>query len=241
MVDYEGMLAETVRFRGHDGGEVSGYLARQLGAGPYPGVIVIHEVFGLVTHIKEIARKFAAEGYVAVAPDLHHREGPGNTEDVASAVRAAGGNPDARTVGDVRGAVELLRSLPYCNGRVGVIGYCSGGRQAYLVACSVPGLDAAIVCYGGRIVAGPSELSPRQPVSPIDMPDRGPALPDSRPVRRGGHQFVARAGAADRAGAKALWQNLRNSLLSGRGPRILRRLPPQLPPARRRRRLGSGL
>ncbi|MCH8207038.1 MAG: dienelactone hydrolase family protein, partial [Chloroflexi bacterium] len=53
MVAYEAMLAETVHFEGHDGDDVSGYLARPLGAGPYPGVIVIHEVFGLVTHIKE--------------------------------------------------------------------------------------------------------------------------------------------------------------------------------------------
>ena len=90
MVGYEGMLAETVTFRGHDGDQISGYLARPLGAGPYPGVIVIHEVFGLVPHIKEVARKLAAQGYAAIAPDLHHREGPGDPEDVAAAVRAAG-------------------------------------------------------------------------------------------------------------------------------------------------------
>ena len=147
MVAYEAMLAETVHFEGHDGDEVSGYLARPLGAGPYPSVIVIHEVFGLVTHIKEIARKMAAHGYAALAPDLHHREGPGDPEDVAAAVRAAGGNPDGRTVGDVAGAADLLRGLPYTNGKVGVIGYCSGGR----------------------VVAAPSDLNERQPTAPIDM------------------------------------------------------------------------
>lgn len=169
MVGYEGMLAETVTFRGHDGDQISGYLARPLGAGPYPGVIVIHEVFGLVPHIKEVARKLAAQGYAAIAPDLHHREGPGDPEDVAAAVRAAGGNPDARTIGDVDGAASLLRSLPYSNGKVGVIGFCSGGRQTFLVACNIPTLDAAVDCYGGRVVAGPDDLNERQPKAPIDM------------------------------------------------------------------------
>ena len=169
MVAYEGMLAETVMFDGHGGDRIAGYLARPLGAGPYPGVIVLHEVFGLVTHVKEIARKMAAHGYVAVAPDLHHREGPGDPEDVAAIVREAGGNPDARTVGDVAGGAALIRSLPYSNGKVGIIGYCSGGRQTYLAACSLPSLDAAVSCYGGRIVAGPGDLNERQPTAPIDM------------------------------------------------------------------------
>ncbi|MCH7746121.1 MAG: dienelactone hydrolase family protein, partial [Chloroflexi bacterium] len=111
MAAYEGMIAETVLFQGHDGDQVSGYFARPTGAGPYPGVIVICEVFGLVTHIKEIARKMAAHGYAAIAPDLHYREGPGDPEDVAAIVRAAGGNPDARTIGDVEGSASYLRSL----------------------------------------------------------------------------------------------------------------------------------
>ena len=96
MVEYEGMLAETVLFRGHDGDRISGYLARPLGEGPYPGVIVIHEVFGLVTHIKELARKISARGYVALAPDLHHPEGPGDPADVGAAVRAAVGRGGGR-------------------------------------------------------------------------------------------------------------------------------------------------
>ena len=169
MAAYEGMLAETVLFQGHDGDQISGYLARPLGPGPYPSVVVIHEVFGLVTHFKEVARKMAAHGYVAVAPDLHHREGPGDPEDVAAAVRAAGGVPDARCIGDVEGAARFLRSLPHCNGKVGVIGFCSGGRQTYVVACNIPSLDAAIDCYGGRVAAAPSDLNERQPKAPIEM------------------------------------------------------------------------
>ena len=169
MANYEGMLAETVAFQGNGGDQVSGYLARPLGGGPYPGVIVIHEILGLVTHIKEVARRMAAHGYAAVAPNLHHREGPGDPEDVAAAVRAAGGAPDSRTIGDIQGALDLLRSLPYCNGKVGAIGFCSGGRQTYLAACNISTIDAAVVCYGGRVVAGPGDLSERQPRAPLDM------------------------------------------------------------------------
>ena len=169
MVAYEGMLAETVIFQGHGGDQISGYLARPLGAGPHPGVVVIHSIFGLAPHFKEVARRFASRGYVSLALDLYHREGPGDPDDVAAVVRAAGGNPDDRCVGDVEGAVSLLRSLPYSSGKVGVIGYCSGGRQVYLVACNIPSLDAAVVCYGGSVVAAAEELTPVQPRAPIDM------------------------------------------------------------------------
>jgi carboxymethylenebutenolidase len=173
MPQYEGMLAETVQFKGHKGDTISGYMARPLGAGPYPGVVVIPEIFGLVTHQKEVARKIAHEGYVAVAIDLWDREARHNpsasVDDVAAQVRAAGGVPDDRCIGDVEGLAALLRSLPYCNGKVGVIGFCSGGRQVYLVACNIPTLNAAVDCYGGRVVATPDQLNPGQPKAPIDM------------------------------------------------------------------------
>ena len=166
---YEGMLAETVRIQGHDGDEIDSYFARPLGPGPYPGVVVIHHMPGWDEATKEITRKFAYHGYAAICPNLHHREGPGSADDVAAKVRAAGGIPDDRCLGDVQGAVAYLRSLPYCNGKVGAIGYCSGGRQTYLVACNIPSLNAAVDCYGGRVVATPDQLTPIMRVAPIDM------------------------------------------------------------------------
>ncbi|MBM3933078.1 MAG: dienelactone hydrolase family protein [SAR202 cluster bacterium] len=166
----EAMHAGQVEFKGHNGDTISGYLAAPAGGGPAGAVIVLHEIFGLVPHIKEVARKMAAHGYLALAPDLFHREGPGEPDDVAAAVRAAGGPPDARVIGDVAGAAKHLRSLPGSNGKVGVMGFCSGGRQTYLVACNIPDLNAAIDCYGGRVVANnPTDVNPRQPVAPIEM------------------------------------------------------------------------
>jgi len=166
---YEALFAETVLMRGHQGDQIDAYLARPLGVSAAPGVVVIHHMPGWDGLIKEIARRFAHHGYVAISPNLHFREGKATPQENSASVRAAGGMPDDRTMGDVQGAVDYLRALPYVNGRVGVIGYCSGGRQSYLAACTVRGLDAAIDCYGGGVVAKPEELTPRQPVAPIEL------------------------------------------------------------------------
>ncbi|MBD3292430.1 MAG: prolyl oligopeptidase family serine peptidase, partial [Armatimonadia bacterium] len=79
-----------------------------------------------------------------------------------------GGMPDDRTLGDVEAAAAYLRTGPTHNGKIGVIGYCSGGRQVYLAACRLSCFDAAVDCYGGGVVASPDQLTERQPVAPID-------------------------------------------------------------------------
>jgi carboxymethylenebutenolidase len=165
---YEALFAETVLIRGHEGDQIDAYIARPFGGGPYGGVVIIHHMPGWDGPTKEIARRVAHEGYVAISPNLHFREGKATPEENSASIRAAGGMPDARTMGDVQGAIDYLRELPYVNGKVGVIGYCSGGRQSYLAACTLRGLDAAIDCYGGGVVAKPEELTARQPVAPID-------------------------------------------------------------------------
>jgi carboxymethylenebutenolidase len=87
---------------------------------------------------------------------------------VAAKVRAAGGVADDQVMGDVAGALDYLRSLPYCSGKVGVFGTCSGGRHAFLAACRVKGFAAAVDCWGGRVVMSKDELTPKQPVAPVD-------------------------------------------------------------------------
>ncbi len=165
---YEGMLAETISLTGYNGEPINGYLARPLGPGPFAGIVLVHHMPGWDEATKEIARKFAYHGYAAISPNLHFREGKASPEENSASVRAAGGMPDNRTMGDVDGAMRHLRSLPYLNGKVGIIGYCSGGRQVYLAACTLKGVDAAVDCYGGGVVAAKEELTPRQPVAPID-------------------------------------------------------------------------
>lgn len=167
---YDGIMAESIRLQGHKGDLIEGYFARPLGGGPYPGVVVIHHAPGYDEATKEIVRTFAVNGYVAACPNLYFREAPGAAPaDAAAAARAAGGVPDDRCVGDVEGSVRFLRALPYSNGKAGAIGYCSGGRQTYLVACKIPSLNAAVDCYGGRVVAAPEQLTPSTPVAVIDM------------------------------------------------------------------------
>ncbi|MBI4330648.1 MAG: dienelactone hydrolase family protein [Chloroflexi bacterium] len=162
------MLGERVGFYSGNGDLTAGYMARPVGPGPYPGVIVIHEVFGLVEHTKEIARRFAARGYIAIALDLYHRESPGGPdEEIINALRQSGGIPDARIVQDLHGALKTLRAVATCSGKVGCIGYCSGGRNTLMFACNSRDLSAAVVCYGGRVVT--TELTPNQPKAVVDM------------------------------------------------------------------------
>lgn len=148
---YDGIMAETVTILGLDEYEVEAYMARPLGAGPYGSVVVVHHLPGYDEATKEIVRTFAVNGYVAVCPNLYSRQSPGATpDDAAAAARASGGVPDEKVVGDIAGSASYLRRLTYTSGKVGVIGYCSGGRQAFLAACrpDVVQLDAAVDCYG---------------------------------------------------------------------------------------------
>ena len=114
-------------------------------------VVVLHHMPGYDRASKEIARTFAVYGYAALMPNLHHRYAPGcEAGDAAAAARDAGGVPDEQCLGDVAGRGRLpARPRPESNGKVGVIGYCSGGRQTFLVACTLD-VDAAVDCYGGR-------------------------------------------------------------------------------------------
>jgi carboxymethylenebutenolidase len=157
---YDAMLAETVTVRGDGGDGIEAYLARPMSPGPRGGVVVIHHMPGYDATTKEITRTFAVHGYNAIMPNLYHRVAPGaSPDDAAAAARAQGGVPDSRLVGDVAGAATCLRGLTSANGKVGVIGYCSGGRQAFLAAVSLP-LDAAVDCYGAFVVGAPPEGMP---------------------------------------------------------------------------------
>jgi carboxymethylenebutenolidase len=149
------LTAGTVTITGHGGDEIEAYLARPLDPAPRGGVVVIHHMPGYDASTKEMVRRFAAEGYAALCPNLYSREAPGaSPDDAAAAVRAAGGVPDERLVGDVEGAAAYLKALDNANGKIGVIGHCSGGRQTFLVGCSLP-VDAAVDCYGAFVVNEP--------------------------------------------------------------------------------------
>jgi carboxymethylenebutenolidase len=151
----DSLRATTVELEGHGGDRIPAYLARPDDKGTRAGVVVIHHMPGWDRATKEIVRRFAELGYDAICPNLHHREAPGaRPDDASAAVRAAGGVPDERLLGDVGAAIADLRGLPGLNGKVGVIGYCSGGRQSVLVACNLD-VDAAVDCYGAFVTGTP--------------------------------------------------------------------------------------
>jgi carboxymethylenebutenolidase len=111
---------------------------------------------------KEIVRRFAELGYDAICPNLYWREAPkASPDDAAATARAKGGVPDERMVGDVAGAAAHLSSLATSNGKIGVIGYCSGGRQNVLATCNLD-LDAALDCCGAFVTGTPPEGFPLQ-------------------------------------------------------------------------------
>jgi carboxymethylenebutenolidase len=153
--------AETIQISGANGDEIEAYAARPGDETSRGGVVVIHHMPGYDRATKEIVRRFAADmGYNAICPNLYHREAPGAApDDAAATARAAGGVPDDRLVGDVGGAADYLRALPRSNGKVGVIGYCSGGRQSVLAACNLD-LNAAVDCYGAFVTGTPPDRFP---------------------------------------------------------------------------------
>lgn len=169
---YEGMIAETVAMTGFHGDTINAYIARPLGPGPFPAVVMVHHMPGWDEWYREATRKFAHHGYIALSPNLYFRAGHGTPEDVTAKVRGEGGVPDEQVVGDLSGAAHYLRGMATCNGKVGIFGTCSGGRHAYLAGCLTNDFNAVIDCWGGRIVMAPNELSAKQPVAPIDYTDK---------------------------------------------------------------------
>ncbi len=165
---YEGMLSETITVHGHNDEVINAYVAKPLGAGPFPSIVLIHHAPGWDEWYREATRRFAHHGLVAISPNLYQRSGHGDPGEVATKVRESGGIPDDQALGDVEGAMKYLRSLPYVNGKVGVFGTCSGGRLTFLTACRIKGFDAAVECWGGRVVASGDDLTANQPVAPFD-------------------------------------------------------------------------
>lgn len=165
----EGIHAETVTMLGANGDRINAFLARPLGDGKFPAMVLAHHMPGWDLLYREFAYKFAHHGYVTISPNMYFRAGHGTPEDVAAKVRAEGGVSDESAVGDLAGAAKYLNTLPYVNGRIGIFGTCSGGRHAYLAACRGTEFNAAIDCWGGRVVMTPDQLNEKTPVSPLDL------------------------------------------------------------------------
>jgi carboxymethylenebutenolidase len=168
------LAAHTVQISSGDGTEIEAYAAAPLGDARRGGVALIHHLPGYDRGTKEMVRRFAEMGYDAVCPNLYSRQAPGAApDDAAATVRSMGGIRDQQLLEDVAGAIAHLRSMSTSNGKVGVIGHCSGGRQATLAACRLD-VDAAVDCYGAYVTGQPPADHPLQ-VTPLyeDLPNLG--------------------------------------------------------------------
>jgi carboxymethylenebutenolidase len=155
-----------------DGAKMGGYLARPKASGTYPGVLILHEAFGLVEHERDVARRFANQGFIALAPDVYSRVGaPKSASDMNEVRTKMFGLRDAQLVRDFEAAAAFLRAQPGCSGKVGCVGFCVGGRWTLLFACSSDKINAAVDCWGGFVHrATPEEIStPQRPTPVIDL------------------------------------------------------------------------
>ncbi len=137
-------------------GTMPAFLALPDGAGPHPAMLVLMEAFGLVPHIEDVSRRLAGEGYVALAPDLYYRSLPDNKvgyDELPKAIGLMQKVNDQKVVADLRAAIGSLQARRDVDGkRIGVTGFCMGGRLSFLAARELPGtIRAAAPFYGGGI------------------------------------------------------------------------------------------
>jgi len=167
--EYSGQISEVIRIQGNNNDMIRAYYSRPLGAGPFPGLVLIPHMPGWDEWCRETARRFTEHGYSVVCPNIYDRVGTDTPAALAGRAREAGEPKDDSVLGDTQGAIDFLRSQMNANGKVGVIGMCSGGRHTFLAACKCEGVDAAVDCWGGGVIPNPERKMPQQTYAPIEF------------------------------------------------------------------------
>ncbi len=147
------------------GGELPGYRAMPDKGGPFPVVLVVQEIFGVHEHIRDICRRFAKLGYLAVAPELYARQGDvSKLAEIKDIIPIVSKVPDAQVMSDLDAAVAWAQKSGKGNtAKLGITGFCWGGRIVWLYASHNPSLKAGVAWYG-RLVGQPNELQPKNPI-----------------------------------------------------------------------------
>jgi carboxymethylenebutenolidase len=162
------ITASISTYPGGGGDPLHAYVVRPETDGLLPGIVLVHHMPGWDEFCQEFAERLGRHGYTVICPDLYCRFGHGTPDDVAAKVRTQGGVHDDSVVADCEAALSWLKSQPNANGKVGIIGSCSGGRHSLLVASRVRGFAAVADLWGGGVVMSKDQLSPARPVAPID-------------------------------------------------------------------------
>ena len=148
------IYTDTVKITNGDV-EISAYLVNPVGEGQFPGVIVLQEIFGVNSHIRDVTERIAKEGYIAIAPALYQRLAPGfetgYTPDAIEIGRRYKEQTQAsELLGDIQSAIDYLKSRPNVKQSFGCIGFCFGGHVAYLAA-TLPDITATASFYGAGV------------------------------------------------------------------------------------------
>lgn len=161
--DTEGLEAGETKIKIEDG-EIPAYQAMPAEGGPFPIVLVVQEIFGVHEHIKDICRRLAKEGYMAIAPELFARQGDVSGLSINEILPIVAKVPDQQVMSDLDAAVAHAAASGNADtNRLAITGFCWGGRIAWLYAAHNPGLKAAVAWYG-RLVGQQSETTPRNPI-----------------------------------------------------------------------------
>jgi carboxymethylenebutenolidase len=162
----DGLFTSEISIPTSDG-DIPGYIARPINGKEFPIVIVVHEIFGVHEHIKDLARRFAKLGYVAIAPELFARQGDvSGITDYSQLTEIVALVPDSQVLSDIDSAVAYGVSESSGDpNRVAIAGFCWGGRIVWLYAAQSTALKAGAAFYG-RLVGQNSE---RQPKFPVDV------------------------------------------------------------------------
>jgi carboxymethylenebutenolidase len=161
----EGLEAGEVKIPVADG-EIPAYRAMPASGGPFPTVLVVQEIFGVHEHIKDICRRFAKIGYLAVAPEMYARQGDvSKLTDIQEIIaKVVSKVPDKQVMDDLDAAVAWATKSGKGNAdKLGVTGFCWGGRIVWLYAAHNPNLKAGVAWYG-RLVGQASDLTPKHPL-----------------------------------------------------------------------------
>jgi carboxymethylenebutenolidase len=168
--DSSGLVAGEVKIP-VEGGEIPAYRAMPASGGPFPTVLVVHEIFGVHEHIKDICRRLAKLGYFAVAPLLYSREGDvARMSDVKQIIsQVVSKVPDKQVASDLDATVAWAKSTGKADTtKLGITGFCWGGRQVWLYAAHDPSIKAGVAWYG-PLQMPPSDLRPKNPLDLVNQ------------------------------------------------------------------------
>ena len=138
-------MTTKIEFKARGGAAASGELALPGGSGKAPGLVLVQEWWGVNDHIRSLADRFAAAGFITLAPDLYHGK---TTKDASEAGNLMTSLDGAGAMADIAGAVAALAAHPRANGKVGITGFCMGGAYAFAATSAIEGLAAAVPFYG---------------------------------------------------------------------------------------------